>query len=120
MSPIYTLVKIMIKKEMASHLQHFLVLAMLILLTIPSHAQQLSPDFYMLCPQALPVIKSVVQRAIFRERRMGASLLRLHFHDCFVNVSCIHIHASCIPYFVSLSKLDKTKLQYEALQIVQQ
>ncbi|XP_047165924.1 cationic peroxidase 1-like [Vigna umbellata] len=70
---------------MASHLQHFLVLAMAILLTIPSHAQQLSPDFYMACPQALPVIKSVVQRAIFRERRMGASLLRLHFHDCFVN-----------------------------------
>ncbi|ESW18848.1 hypothetical protein PHAVU_006G075700 [Phaseolus vulgaris] len=72
---------------MASHLQHFLVLiAMATLLTIPSHAQQLSPEFYnMVCPQALPIIKSVVQRAIFRERRMGASLLRLHFHDCFVN-----------------------------------
>jgi len=77
---------------MASHLQHFLVLiAMATLLTIPSHAQQLSPEFYnMVCPQALPIIKSVVQRAIFRERRMGASLLRLHFHDCFVNVSCMH------------------------------
>ncbi|CAJ1960534.1 unnamed protein product [Sphenostylis stenocarpa] len=71
---------------MASHLQYFLVLAMATLLIIPSHAQQLTPDFYnTVCPQALPVIKSVVQRAIFRERRMGASLLRLHFHDCFVN-----------------------------------
>jgi len=79
---------------MASHLQHFLVLVMVTLLTIPSRAQQLTPDFYnRVCPQALPIIKSAVQRAIFRERRVGASLLRLHFHDCFVNVSCIQSHA---------------------------
>lgn len=74
------------------HLQYFLVLAIATHVTIPSHAQ-LTPDFYNnVCPQALPIIKSVVQRAIFRERRIGASLLRLHFHDCFVNVSYIQIH----------------------------
>ncbi|KAG4920506.1 hypothetical protein AAZX31_18G054600 [Glycine max] len=70
---------------MASHHLQYLVLAIATLLTISSHAQ-LTPDFYNnVCPQALPIIKSVVQRAIFRERRIGASLLRLHFHDCFVN-----------------------------------
>nr|GEY86348.1 heme peroxidase [Tanacetum cinerariifolium] len=37
------------------------------------------------CPQALPTIKRVVEDAVAQERRMGASLLRLHFHDCFVN-----------------------------------
>ncbi|XP_062172853.1 peroxidase RIP1-like [Alnus glutinosa] len=47
---------------------------------------KLSPDFYAkVCPKALPAIRSVVQNAIFREPRNGASLLRLHFHDCFVN-----------------------------------
>ncbi|PKU72056.1 cationic peroxidase 1-like [Dendrobium catenatum] len=47
---------------------------------------QLSPDFYRdICPQALPTIRLVVYAAIFKEPRMGASLLRLHFHDCFVN-----------------------------------
>ncbi|KAK6778287.1 hypothetical protein RDI58_025005 [Solanum bulbocastanum] len=46
----------------------------------------LSNDFYDdICPQALPTIKRVVEDAIRQERRMGASLLRLHFHDCFVN-----------------------------------
>ncbi|XP_010066472.1 peroxidase 70-like [Eucalyptus grandis] len=46
----------------------------------------LSPDFYdYVCPQALPTIKRVVEAAVQQERRMGASLLRLHFHDCFVN-----------------------------------
>ncbi|KAK7387281.1 hypothetical protein VNO78_27961 [Psophocarpus tetragonolobus] len=70
---------------MASHFQYFIVLVIATLLTLPSHAQ-LTPDFYNnVCPQALPIIKSIVQRAIFRERRIGASLLRLHFHDCFVN-----------------------------------
>ena len=47
----------------------------------------LTPYFYdSVCPQALPTIKRVVEAAIQREQRMGASLLRLHFHDCFVNV----------------------------------
>ncbi|KAK7321412.1 hypothetical protein VNO77_32034 [Canavalia gladiata] len=69
---------------MASHLQSLFVLIMVTLL-IPTNAN-LSPHFYdKVCPQALPVIKSVLQRAIIRERRIGASLLRLHFHDCFVN-----------------------------------
>ncbi|KAI3408259.1 Peroxidase [Psidium guajava] len=46
----------------------------------------LTPDFYdYVCPQALPAIKRVVEAAVQQERRMGASLLRLHFHDCFVN-----------------------------------
>ncbi|XP_030541844.1 peroxidase 2-like [Rhodamnia argentea] len=46
----------------------------------------LTPHFYdYVCPQALPAIKRVVEAAVQQERRMGASLLRLHFHDCFVN-----------------------------------
>ncbi|KAG6570629.1 Cationic peroxidase 1, partial [Cucurbita argyrosperma subsp. sororia] len=50
-----------------------------------SHAQ-LTPNFYnKVCPKALSTIRSVVLNAIKREPRMGASLLRLHFHDCFVN-----------------------------------
>ncbi|XP_061350615.1 peroxidase RIP1-like [Gastrolobium bilobum] len=70
---------------MAFHLQCLFLFVMTTFLTNPSHAQ-LTPDFYNeVCHQALPIIKSVVKNAISRERRMGASLLRLHFHDCFVN-----------------------------------
>ncbi|XP_023922713.1 cationic peroxidase 1 [Quercus suber] len=47
---------------------------------------QLSSDFYATsCPNALSTIKSAVESAVSSEARMGASLLRLHFHDCFVN-----------------------------------
>ncbi|KAK9009592.1 hypothetical protein V6N11_036123 [Hibiscus sabdariffa] len=46
----------------------------------------LSPKFYdKVCPQALPAINRIVKAAVQSEPRMGASLLRLHFHDCFVN-----------------------------------
>ncbi|KAJ0743293.1 putative peroxidase [Helianthus annuus] len=46
----------------------------------------LSPNYYdRVCPEAFPTIKRVVEDALAQERRMGASLLRLHFHDCFVN-----------------------------------
>nr|GMD43199.1 cationic peroxidase 1-like [Ipomoea batatas] len=47
---------------------------------------QLSANFYSSsCPNALSIIKSAVNSAVQSEARMGASLLRLHFHDCFVN-----------------------------------
>lgn len=47
---------------------------------------QLDPKFYdKSCPEALSIVNSTVVEAISKERRMGASLLRLHFHDCFVN-----------------------------------
>ncbi|GLJ14611.1 hypothetical protein SUGI_0236500 [Cryptomeria japonica] len=37
------------------------------------------------CPQALSIVNNIVQQAVNEDKRMGASLLRLHFHDCFVN-----------------------------------
>ncbi|KAI3966118.1 hypothetical protein MKX01_024915 [Papaver californicum] len=53
---------------------------------VSSDAQLLTANFYeKVCPEALPTIKGLVQKAIEKEPRMGASILRLHFHDCFVN-----------------------------------
>lgn len=58
--------------------------------TVLSSSSSLSPDFYEhTCPRALQAIQTVVRAAVSRERRMGASLLRLHFHDCFVNVNIL-------------------------------
>ncbi|KAJ8570924.1 hypothetical protein K7X08_037896 [Anisodus acutangulus] len=66
----------------------FLFLHVLVMLSLASMAfADLSDDFYDdVCPEALPTIKRVVEDAVRQERRMGASLLRLHFHDCFVNL----------------------------------
>ncbi|WJX09277.1 Peroxidase 9 [Trifolium repens] len=45
----------------------------------------LSPQFYQFsCPQANDIVMSVLEKAIAKDIRIAASLLRLHFHDCFV------------------------------------
>ncbi|CAL5071169.1 unnamed protein product [Urochloa decumbens] len=64
----------------------YLITIMAASLASASGAAELTPDYYgETCPQALPTIKLLVGAAILREPRMGASLVRLHFHDCFVN-----------------------------------
>ncbi|KAJ6812502.1 peroxidase 4-like [Iris pallida] len=56
------------------------------ILSLGSSSAQLSTSFYSSsCPNLFATIKPLVQSAISKEKRMGASLLRLFFHDCFVN-----------------------------------
>jgi len=65
---------------------NFKVFFSFMLLLVGIASAQLSSTFYSTsCPKALSTIKSAVDSAVSSEARMGASLLRLHFHDCFVN-----------------------------------
>ncbi|MFS7976656.1 putative peroxidase [Helianthus anomalus] len=74
----------MVKMNIISFLSLFLSLILSIATT--SLNTGLSSSYYdRVCPEALPTIKRVVEDALAQERRMGASVLRLHFHDCFVN-----------------------------------
>ncbi|CAI9758857.1 unnamed protein product [Fraxinus pennsylvanica] len=58
----------------------------LLVLVVGLSSAQLSSNFYSSsCPNLLSTIKTAVDSAVSNEARMGASLLRLHFHDCFVN-----------------------------------
>lgn len=47
---------------------------------------QLSPTFYQTtCPNVTTIVGQVIQQALQNDSRIAASLLRMHFHDCFVN-----------------------------------
>ncbi|VYS60023.1 unnamed protein product [Arabidopsis thaliana] len=51
-----------------------------------SSVASLSPQFYdNSCPNAQAIVQSYVANAYLNDPRMAASILRLHFHDCFVN-----------------------------------
>lgn len=74
-------------------------------ITAHSTSAQLYPDFYdKICPQALAAIKMAVEQAVAYEPRMGASLLRLHFHDCFVNVWTTDMEMSDLISFHDMGK----------------
>ncbi|KAG9449966.1 hypothetical protein H6P81_009931 [Aristolochia fimbriata] len=61
------------------------LLVMTTLFSSPASAQ-LSVSFYgSTCPSVFDTVRASVRAAINRETRMGASLIRLFFHDCFVN-----------------------------------
>ena len=69
------------------YLVFVLALAFTLLLPDISQAQQLSTSFYSsTCPSVYDIVKSNVRSAVNREKRIGASILRLIFHDCFVAV----------------------------------
>ncbi|RDY13565.1 Peroxidase 38, partial [Mucuna pruriens] len=53
---------------------------------------ELSPTFYSeTCPQLYEVVFGVIFNASITDPRIGASLIRLHFHDCFVQTVWILI-----------------------------
>jgi hypothetical protein len=58
----------------------------------------LSPDFYDdTCPEVFQIVLDGVLLAIQNETRNAASLLRLHFHDCFVQARIVNL-SSLAPY----------------------
>ncbi|CAL5369172.1 unnamed protein product [Camellia sinensis] len=75
---------------MAQSLSSFILVTILVFAPIlcfvgKSNGGYLYPQFYdRFCPKAQEIVKSVVAKAVAKEARMAASLLRLHFHDCFV------------------------------------
>ncbi|XP_027910109.1 lignin-forming anionic peroxidase-like [Vigna unguiculata] len=84
----------------------FVVTTLVLLATVCD--AQLSSKFYdSTCPNALSTIRTVIRTAVSKERRMAASLIRLHFHDCFVQ-GC---DASILLDDSSSIESEKTALQ---------
>ncbi|EOA20993.1 hypothetical protein CARUB_v10001326mg [Capsella rubella] len=58
----------------------------LVLLQLALSHAQLSPSFYdKTCPQVFDIATKTIVNALRSDPRIAASILRLHFHDCFVN-----------------------------------
>ncbi|KAI9108502.1 hypothetical protein K1719_020386 [Acacia pycnantha] len=61
-------------------------LFLFLVLTRTSSAHKLRENFYgKTCPNIFPIARSVVKSVVSKQPVLGAGLLRLLFHDCFVN-----------------------------------
>ncbi|KAL5545450.1 hypothetical protein UlMin_005137 [Ulmus minor] len=64
----------------------FVLATSILALSLYESKAQLSTTFYSsTCPNVSTIVSNVVQQALQSDSRIGASLIRLHFHDCFVN-----------------------------------
>ncbi|KAB2032334.1 hypothetical protein ES319_D05G366200v1 [Gossypium barbadense] len=63
-----------------------IVTLLIVMLSCHAANAQLSPNFYASsCPNLQTIVRNAMSRAVNRETRIGAYILRLFFHDCFVN-----------------------------------
>lgn len=63
----------------------------------PSVRSQLDYNFYdTSCPRLQMMVRYTVWAALRNDTRMAASLLRLHFHDCIVNVKFLFLTYICL------------------------
>lgn len=64
-----------------------LALAFVFLVGLSQADGQLMVGFYgETCPEAESIVRTVVRDAFLSDANTAAVLLRLHFHDCFVQV----------------------------------
>ncbi|XP_038901940.1 peroxidase 2-like [Benincasa hispida] len=71
---------------MACKFSVFLALFWLVGLMVGDSLAQLNPSFYAkTCPNLPQIVNGVVAQALGTDARAGAKLIRLHFHDCFVD-----------------------------------
>ncbi|EPS63041.1 hypothetical protein M569_11749, partial [Genlisea aurea] len=62
-----------------------IALCIAVLLVGSAHSQLSSVYYDSTCPNLRFIVRTAMEEAINQELRMGASILRLFFHDCFVN-----------------------------------
>ena len=75
--------------ECTSHKHHSVFLNWLVFFS-PLVSSQLNSRFYdASCPNLTSIVRYNVLSAMANDTRIAASLLRLHFHDCFANVNIL-------------------------------
>lgn len=101
------------------------ILAILLLFSTTIDAQGLVVGYYnSTCPNAETIIRTEVISILTKARSLAGPLLRMFFHDCFVNVCNFYslriiYNYSCFVYFeffsITLSKIECIQLVFRVV-----
>ncbi|XP_004308969.1 PREDICTED: peroxidase P7-like [Fragaria vesca subsp. vesca] len=82
----------------------------------------LTSEFYARsCPNLFSTVRPIVQSAIDKNPRMGACLLRLFFHDCFVNGCDASLLLDDVPpFFIGEKNVHPNKVSACGFKIIDQ
>lgn len=79
----------------------------LTLFTVAVTGETLRPRFYReTCPEAESIVRKEMKKAMIKEARSVASVMRFQFHDCFVNVITIESFSLFLIFFFSEFSLN--------------
>ncbi|WOK97174.1 peroxidase P7-like isoform X1 [Canna indica] len=95
-----------------------LLLALLSVLSFPAHSQ-LSPTFYDgACPSLQTIVRSVMASAVQKDLRVGAFVLRLFFHDCFVNGCDASVLLDDTPFFTGEKSSSRNRNSLGGFEVI--
>ena len=78
------------------------LVVMVIFVMALSVESQLNTGFYSSsCPKAEAIVRSTVESYFKKDPTIAAGLLRLHFHDCFVQVLDLFILHSILKHILN-------------------
>lgn len=79
------LYKLSLKMVMANLLAVFFVIEVVVISGFRIGADGLNMNYYLMrCPFVEPVVKNIVNIALEDDPTLAAALVRMHFHDCFI------------------------------------
>ncbi|CAM6047359.1 unnamed protein product [Sphagnum compactum] len=83
--------------------------------------QRLSETFYdTTCPNLTSIVSDLVTAAVNAEARMAASLLRLHFHDCWPNGCDASLLLDATPTFQSEKNAPQNNNSLRGFEVIDQ
>lgn len=72
---------------------------LLLYITMASGADLQLGYYSKTCPKAESIVRDAMTKAMLKEPRSLASVMRFQFHDCFVNVSLIQLNTNFLSIF---------------------
>uniref|UniRef100_A0A8R7V823 Plant heme peroxidase family profile domain-containing protein n=1 Tax=Triticum urartu TaxID=4572 RepID=A0A8R7V823_TRIUA len=93
----------------SSSVPSWLALALLLLVALAATANgdELSPGYYeKTCPNVHRVVRSVMASSVAAQPRMAPAVLRLFFHDCFINGCDASVLLDATPFSRSEKNME--------------